>query len=391
MGSHLKEITCTSFLNNNLLANHCLTTENGLEVCLNNRSAAEVVHIRFDNSDEESLNIFTSIDFPSTIKPTQHLCPNPTVLYNSSKASQKQHLTLDPLLLPELSIDTETWFVWTKLAQQTDRSSSYLAVLTNFGHCMIKRKNMNNHKWTEVFADLTGMWKSHLETNLQSDKQGTSTKNSVYENFIRQSNEIQITAFDWATQQSKGERSLSIVCTSALGHAIFFRIPPKCRAAISSEARIEHVADLAQSARINHVQWIIIETGESFLCTSNVLGHIHLYRVIEDSITKCIESVELCATLIEWQMICNIEWLELEYDSDTKQLIGIVCVGSRLVIVFIPVGDITAFELIYHSIQQSFITGELFLIDKNVYMVDWHFATFIRIFSAQLSKQNESL
>lgn len=350
MTSHLKEIANISFLNNNGLANHCLTSDNHLEVCINNRSAAEVVNIRFDNSDEESLNILTSINFPSTLKPTQNLCPDPKSMYNASKVWQKELLTLDPLLLPELSVDNEIWFVRTELSPYIGVNASYLAALTNFGHCVIKRKNLNNRKWTETFADLTDLWKSHLQLNLQPN---VDSDHCDFEKYVNKTHEIEITAFCWVNN-STCTTSFSIVCATAAGQCVFFNIALQYDG--NSKTTISHVADLEQTARINHIKWINIGQ-DSFVCTSNVLGHVQLYRVILNPSTNHIECVQLSATIIEWQMICNIDWLELEYDNNTKRLIAFICIGSRVAIAFIPVDNLKSFEIIFHSFQEAYITG----------------------------------
>lgn len=346
----LKEITNIAFLNNNILTSHCLTSDNSLEVCLNNRLDAEVVRIHFDNTDQESLNICTSIDFPSTINPTLKICSDAAALFDACEESQKQHLTIDRLLLPELSNDNEIWFEKTELSPDIGVGAPYLAVLTNFGHCQIKQKHITDQKWTYVLADLTNIWKSHLQIISQPNVESDS---SDFKKFVAKAHAIKFTSFAWANQIEL--KSLSIVCTSAQGHCVFFNLLPELVA--KSSAKVVHVADLKQTARINHVKWIVIGS-DSFLCTANVLGHVQLYRVVLNPNTKQIETVQLCADIIKWQMICSIDWLELEYDAKTNQLIALIAVGSRIAVAFIPVVDIKSFEIIYHhSFQQAVITG----------------------------------
>lgn len=353
----LKELNCFSFINNNWPTNHCLTsTQHNLEFCLNNRSAAEVVKIRFDHSDEDTLNIFQSIDIPSPMRPTEHLCADPTALYNVSSTSQKQQLTLDPLLLPEITSDIENNFVGVELAPNNGSRTSYLASLTNFGHCIIKRKEMHVHKWTETVGDLSAVWKTHFQRVLDADS------NLAFDTFCQQSHGIQLTAFDWATtNQSEDATSLSMVCMSAAGHCIFFNIP--LETGIITQPTIVHVTYLQQTTRINRIKWISIGTLGSFLCTANVLGQVHLYRLVCNQTTNQATGVELCASLIELQIICSIERLELEYDAKSNQLIVLICMGSRIVVVYVPVADVNAFTVVHHSMDHDVITGE-YMVDR---------------------------
>lgn len=57
----LREITCLPVTSNNLIKTFCLNTTDSLEFCLINRTSAEVYQIRFDNADDDNLNIFRSM------------------------------------------------------------------------------------------------------------------------------------------------------------------------------------------------------------------------------------------------------------------------------------------------------------------------------------------
>lgn len=183
--------------------------------------------------------------------PTSKININHDAIYNRATDAQKQELTLDVLLMPELSqLDNHnicfTSVKWSPAAV-TIKNEAYIAGLTNYGGCNICYRQDDERYWLEI-ANISDLWLNYCTQ--QPKKNEKIVKFEKLREMVR---DVHITAIDWNNICVNNRCGFAIV--SASGKLALFSIAKQNATAVGTiEVEQKYVHETGQ-LKVNVLKW----------------------------------------------------------------------------------------------------------------------------------------
>lgn len=358
----LKEISTFSFPLFDGVVPFCMSGSIKQEFCVSAKQLAQIFLLNYDTFDTDSFKFIQSTCNVPQLIPTKNLIPSAKVLYNNSKENHKQELCIDPILLPEISpTPPNICFISIKFAPSvTDEPnksySSFMAGLTNFGGFEIKIKQQGDRYWDIILADLSDLWLKQCKLE-QSNTSDLNLNN--FKDFHEVVMDVQITAFDWNNLIINNMNC--IACSTASGKLIIFEMDSQYQETYFKPVHIQFTSNLKQS-NVNVVKWFSwhdsIGKLNSFICTGDAMGNIHLYQLEYDeesgyAVCDVAKKLELWA----YDDKLKVGDIHIEYNESFHFLIVTVPKGSHIITFLINEPDYNKAIPIIHYVDRFFVTG----------------------------------
>lgn len=347
--------------------------------CVTAQSKAFILQLVYSHHCDERIFMEQStLSDISKFMPSHGVPRNSANIFNRATKPQQDRLLVDyHLMTEELKVGSERVALvqtrWSPSLTPSNQSEKfpghcYLAYLTNFGGCEIRRKHTGKLSWCIVVHNIAKDWMLYCQkTNMKYAFNSFQTfEDAVYS--------IKITAISW-NHYINGEQSNSVNNSQTLdfcfatanGNIVFYKLLGAGDAGSETiEMQFHKNFNLKQ---INSIEWFTFEHKKltrSYVIACETKGRINLLSVrlnynennsivIEDAIemTKLFdESDGVCANGIQW-----------EYCKQNNQLIFVICKGQHV------------FSYLYsldnESIQSSFIhyVGHLTIHGKMIMII----------------------
>lgn len=320
----LNEISTISYPIRGSLIPFSLARSNNDQFCLTTRQSAQILNLCFKHNDDANLNfIKTTYKIPTSM-PTSQLNACHETIYNRATDAQKQELTLDVLLMPQLSQLESHNICFTSVKWSppsvTLKNEAYLAGLTNYGGCNICYRQDDERHWIEI-ANISDLWLDYCQ-NLKKNE-----KILKYEKLKEMVRDVHITAIDWNNICIKNQCGLAIV--SGSGKLVFFDVAKQ--SATTSKCTVEQkfVYETGQY-KVNVLKWLSYYDGndtlKSMVLLGDLSGNLQIYNVVMKD--GSIEDVVKATTLWNYNDEQKFSELYGEFNYGTKQFTIVACKGS---------------------------------------------------------------
>lgn len=272
----INEISNISYPLRGALVPFALTRSNNDQYCLITRQSAQILNLCFKHNEDANLNFIKTTYKASTVMPTSKINVCHDVIYNHATDAQKQELSLDVLLMPELSqLDTHniclTSVKWSP-ASVTVKNEAYIAGLTNYGGCNICYRQDDERYWLEI-ADISELW-----LNYCTQQPKKSDKITRFEKLKEMVRDVHITAIDWNNICVNNQCGFAIV--SASGKLALFTV---AKQKSSAEATVEVEQKFVYETglfKVNVLKWFSYYDDNDTLKSMLLLGKLKENRII---------------------------------------------------------------------------------------------------------------
>lgn len=200
-------------------------------------------------------------------------------IYNRATDAQKQELTLDRNLMPELSqLDSQnicfTSVKWSP-ASVTVKNEAYIAGLTNYGGCNICYRQDDERYWLEI-ANISDLWFDHCTQQTKK-----AEKIVKFEKLREMVLDVQITAIDWNNICVNNQCGFAIV--SASGKLALFTVAKQnATASATVEVQQKFVYETGQF-KVNVLKWFSYYDDDDTLKSILLLGKLVTSPVVTSS------------------------------------------------------------------------------------------------------------
>lgn len=331
----LRELSTITFPHVKNAQPFCLqqTNTKNNEFCVLTQSSGHILQL-YGNSDEnDQINLHQTIYTPFNTIATKQFNVIAKDVYNKANDLEKQQLCLDQMLLPDIIPTPSTiTLLASKLSPSygSAASTKYLLGLSSTGCCDIKIKPNRNAEWSITVADVTKLWLDYYQnvTNIQFN-------NIVkFAELQKAVDDIHIYSVGWNNFITNNVYSFGGITVS--GKFIVFTLEEK-GPTNQALVKVQNMFDLGLY-KINRFQWISYEIDNttelrSYLCTSDLLGNITLFRVI--FMDGIVNDVLLVLKLWNHSDHIIVNEIQMEYDSITQRLIIVICKLLHVVVFFV--------------------------------------------------------
>lgn len=350
----INEISNISYPLKGALVPFSLTRSNNDQYCLITRQSAQILNLCFKHNEDANLNFIKTTYKAPTSMPTSKINICHETIYNRATDAQKQELTLDVLMMPELSqLDSHnicfTSVKWSP-SSVTVKNEAYIAGLTNYGGCNICYRQDDERHWVEI-ANISDLWLAHCT---QAKKNEKILKFEKLKEMVR---DVHITAIDWNNICVKNQCGFAIVAAS--GKLALFSVA-KQNAITTQTVEVEQkfLYETGQF-KVNILKWFSYyddnDTLKSMLLLGDLLGNLQIYNVVmeDGSITDIVKATTL------WKHNDEQKFSDLygEFNYATKHFTIVACKGS-FVHVFILNSAGAMIRTLSQYVPNLFITGK---------------------------------
>lgn len=351
----MNEISNISYPLRGALVPFALTRSTNDQYCLVTRQSAQILNLCFKHNEDANLNFIKTTYKAPTTMPTNKINVCHETIYNRATDAQKQELTLDVLLMPELSqLDNHnicfTSVKWSP-ASVTVKNEAYIAGLTNYGGCSISYRQDDERYWLEV-ANISDLWLNHCTQQMKKNE-----KILKFEKLREMVRDVHITAIDWNNICVNNQCGFAIV--SASGKLALFSVAKQnLTNAATVEVEQKFVYETGQF-KVNVLKWFSYyddnDTLKSMVLLGDLLGNLRIYDVIveDGSIRDIVEATTL------WNHNDEQKFSDLygEFNYKTKRFTIVACKGS-FVHVFILSSSGKLIRTMSQYVANLFITGK---------------------------------
>lgn len=268
LAMEIKEISNISYPLRGTLVPFALSRSANDQYCLITRHSAQILNLCFKHNEDANMNFIKTTYKAPTVMPTNKLNVCHDSVYNRATDAQKQELTLDVLLMPELSqLDNHNiCFTSVKYSPSsvTVKNEAYIAGLTNYGGCNICYRQDDERYWLEV-ADISDLWLNYCNTELRKNE-----KIVKFEKLKEAVRDVHITAIDWNNICVNNQCGLAMI--SASGKLALFSVAKQnAKAPESVEVELKFVHETGQ-LKVNVLKWFSYYDDNDTLKSMVLLG-----------------------------------------------------------------------------------------------------------------------
>lgn len=319
--------------------------------CLATRTKAYISELIFSHHYDDRIFMEQSIlSDLTTFIPSYGVPKNAANIFNKASKQEQQRLFVDfHLMINEMKIGNErialSQIHWSPKIQNL-HEKYYLAYLTNFGGCEIRRKDISKRSWSLIIHNVAKKWMKHCQKNIKY----VINTFEMLENAIHS---IQITAISWNNMIKNNKPYFSII--TANGMIAFFEIDEiDLRFCFQKQINCKHVQSM---------QWYSFDDKNncyrSYVIVCELSGTITLLLLrYNDKNDDEIIDVEDKLQLFNEHDDVFANGIQLEYCNQTNQLIVVACKGLHLFIYLIDVNNDNLMLSSIHYIGHSTINGE---------------------------------
>lgn len=325
--------------------------------CTISRSKVFIFELIYNHHSDERISMEQSIlDDLSKFMPSHGVPKNAANIFNKATKPQQDRLLVDyHLMTEELKVGGDrvalTQARWSPLQSQL-AGKHYLAYLTNFGGCEIRRKHTGKLSWCFVVHNIAKDWMILCQKNMKyAFNSFESFEDAVYA--------IKITAIAWNHSVETIERKLLDFCfITANGTIVFYGI-----GADVLQLKFQKHLNLQQ---VNSIEWFTFTDKNnhhrSYMIACEIKGSISLFSIRYDdqsngnnSIVDVIETVQLFS---ESDGVCanGIQW---EYCKQSNQLIFVICKGMHVFAYVFGLNNETLLSSCIHYVGHLTINGKI--------------------------------
>lgn len=346
--------------------------------CVTAQTKAFILQLIYSHHCDERIFMEQStLSDISKFMPSRGVPRNSANIFNRATKQQQDRLLVDyHLMTEELKVESERVALvqtrWSPSITQSNQSEQfpghcYLAYLTNFGGCEIRRKHSGKLSWCIVVDNLAKDWMLYC--------QKTSMKYAfnTFETFENAVYSIKIIAITWNhyfnDKQSNSvnhSKTLDFCFATANGNIVFYKLHGAGSAGDEAfELQFHKNVKLKQ---INSIEWSTFQHKKltrSYAIACEIKGTINLFSVrlncnennsivIEDVIemTKLFdESDGVCANGIQW-----------EYCKQNNQLIFVICKGQHVFAYLYNLDNESVQSSCIHYVGHLTIHGKMIMI-----------------------------
>lgn len=326
-------------------------TENEL-YCAASRSKAYVLELIYcHHCDERIFMEQSTMDNLSMFMPSHGVPKNAANIFNRSTKQQQDRLLVDfHLMTEELKIGSERVALsqtrWSPRVNVSHGKYYYLAYLTNFGGCEIRKKHLGKLSWCITVHNIAKEWMMHCQKNM---KYAFNT----FESFEDAVHTIKITAIAW-NNLATDDHILHFCFTTANGMVAFYEV--------GDMLNLRFQKQLHQK-QINVIEWFTLSDDShnchrSYVVACETNGMISLLNVIYDRDNDTIADVIETERLFGEADGVHANGIQWEYCSQKNQLIFVICKGMYVFICIFSIDKQTVLSTYLHYVGHLTIHGE---------------------------------
>lgn len=349
----INEISTISYPLKGTLIPFSLTRSNNDQYCLTTRQSAQILNLCFKHNEEANLNFIRSTYKTPQSMPTSKINVCHETVYNRATDAQKQELTLDVILMPELSQleNHNICFLSVKWspAAVTEKNEAYIAGLTNYGGCNICFRQDDERYWVEI-ANISDVWLDYC-------RQQHKDKILKFDKLREMVRDVQITAIDWNNILVKSQCGFAII--SASGKLVLFSVSKQNITTPTTAVVEQKLIYETGLYKVNVLKWFSYyddsDTLKSMILLGDLLGNLQIYNVvIEDG---SIQEIEKASTL--WNKNDEQKFSDLngEFNYGTKHFVIVACKGSHVLAFFVNAAG-KLIRTMSHYVPNLFISGK---------------------------------
>lgn len=322
--------------------------------CTVSRTKVYILELIYSHHSDERIFVEQSIlDDLSKFMPSHGVPKNAANIFNKSTKPQQDRLLVDyHLMTEELKVSGERVAMsharWSPLQSQL-AGKHYLAYLTNFGGCEIRRKHTGKMSWCFVVHNVAKEWMILCQKNIKFALNSfESFEDAVYT--------IKITAIAWNHSVVAIERNILDFCfVTANGTIAIYDI-----AMDTLQIKFQKKLNLKQC---NAIEWFTFvdkkNRHRSYIVACEMSGAISLLSVQYDdqqnSITDVIETAQLFNES-DGVLANGIQW---EYCKQSNQLIFVICKGMHVFAYLFNLNNETVLSSCIYYVGHLTINGKI--------------------------------
>lgn len=341
--------------------------------CTVSRTKAYILELIYSHHSDERIYVEQSIlEDLSKFMPSHGVPKNAANIFNKSTKPQQDRLLVDyHLMTEELKVSGERVAMsharWSPVQSQL-AGKHYLAYVTNFGGCEIRRKHTGKMSWCFVVYNVAKEWMILCQRNMKfAFNSFESFEDAVYT--------IKITAIAWNHSVVAIERKLLDFCfITANGTMAFYDI--------GMDAVLLKFQKKLNLKQANAIEWFTFvdrkNRNRSYIVACEINGAISLHSVQYDdqqnSITDVIETAQLFNES-DGVLANGIQW---EYCKQSNQLILVICKGMHVFAYLFNLNNETVLSSCIYYVGHLTINGRIIIsLSSNYYI---NFLEFIPFF-----------
>lgn len=322
--------------------------------CVASRTKVYILELIYGHHCDDRISMEQSImgDL-SKFMPSHGVPKNAANIFNKSTKAEKDRLLVDyHLMTEELKVSGErvaiTQVRWSTL-QSNVAGKHYLAYLTNFGGCEIRRKHTAKFAWCFIVHNIAKEWMILCQKTIKYALNSFETfEDAVYS--------MKITAISWNNILVAGH-NLDFCFITANGNIVFYDV--------GDELELKFQKKL-QYKQINAIEWFTINDknnhNRSYIVACGIKGVINLLSVRYDqSNDKIVDVIETAQLFVDTDDVCanGIQW---EYCEQSNQLVFVICKGMHVFAYLFNLDNEIVLSSCIHYIGHLTINGNLMIL-----------------------------
>lgn len=319
--------------------------------CAASRSKAYILELIYcHHCDERIFMEQSTMDNLSMFMPSHGVPKNAANIFNRSSKPQQDRLLVDyHLMTEELKVGSERVALsqtrWSPRVTNL-HAKYYLAYLTNFGGCEIRKKHPGKLSWCITAYNVAKEWMMQCQKNM---KYAFNT----FESFEDAVYTVKITAIAW-NNLTTDNQNLDFCFTTANGTIVFYEIGDMLNLRFQKQIK---------QKQINVIEWFTLSDDmhnchRSYLVACETNGMISLLSVIYDQNNGNIEDVIETVKLFGEADGVHANGIQWEYFSQRNQIIFVICKGMYVFICIFSIDNQTVLSTYLHYVGHLTIHGE---------------------------------
>lgn len=340
--------------------------------CTVSRSKAYISELIYSHHNDERIFMEQSIlDDLSKFMASHGVPKNAANIFNKSTKQQQDRLLVDyHLMTEELKVRSDRIALsqarWSPLQSQLP-GKHYLAYLTNFGGCEIRRKHTGKLTWCFTVHNIAKDWMIICQKDMKFAFNSFETfEDAVYT--------IKITAITWNNSTATIESNLLDFCfITANGTIAFYDISEN-----TLELKFQKKLNLKQ---VNAIEWFTFmdknNCHRSYIVACEMNGRISLFSIQYDdqnngnNCSNIVDVIEIQQLFDEKDGVCanGIQW---EYCKQSNQLIFVICKGMHVFVYLFNLNNETLLSSCIHYVGHLTINGKIITL-LSIELLNHHF------------------
>lgn len=324
--------------------------------CAVTRTKAHILELIYNHHCDEKLSVEQSVltDL-TTFMPSHGIPKNASSIFNKSTKSEQNQILLDyHLMSEELKITNERIalinITWSPMIKNLP-GNHYLAYLTNFGGCEIRRKHTGKRAWSIIVHNIAKEWMLQCQKTLKH----TITTYQGLEDAIFN---MQITAICWNNIKFENSKFSMITADGTLaffdvGHELHFLYQKQ----IDSLKKVQAMEWFSFYDRHNCLR--------SYVITCELTGLVKLFGVHMngDEILDVCKTIEIFSE-VDGIPANGIQW-EYHKNDEIEQLLVVFVKTMHIFVYLINYENGELISSLPHYIGHSTINGKFCFLRLN--------------------------